>query len=328
MKLFEGKSIILGAPKHFGLADLIEKELANLGFTVINISFLDNHFKYKDIFQRLKSFIIKNLGGNKFYKHEIQFRRIEDTLIQKLAEIEQADYTFIIRPDVYPLDFLKTAIAKGHKSVGYQWDGLDRFPKVHLCIPLFDRFFVFDPTDKVKYPNLLLTTNFYPHTIQPDPQLPKTDFYYSGSYNKNRIKVLENLASTIKSLALNFFYILLYKKKNKRPDTFLNVRHTGVSFVQNIQYVMRTDVLIDLVNPVHEGLSFRVFEAIGFRKKLVTNHQDITGYDFYHPNNILVWHSQSNTHDLQRFLDLPYQNLPDEIYEKYGFAKWIERMLT
>jgi hypothetical protein len=86
--------------------------------------------------------------------------------------------------------------------------------------------------------------------------------------------------------------------------------------------------LIDLVNPVHEGLSFRVFEAIGFRKKLVTNHQDITGYDFYHPNNILVWHSQSNTHDLQRFLDLPYQNLPDEIYEKYGFAKWIERMLT
>jgi hypothetical protein len=35
-------------------------------------------------------------------------------------------------------------------------------------------------------------------------------------------------------------------------------------------------------------LIFRVFEALGYKKKLITNNQDITSYDFYNENNIFV----------------------------------------
>ena len=53
------------------------------------------------------------------------------------------------------------------------------------------------------------------------------------------------------------------------------------------------------------GLSFRIFEALGHRKKLITTNKDIVNYDFYHPQNILV--VDENTIEIpEEFVTSPY----------------------
>ena len=47
-------------------------------------------------------------------------------------------------------------------------------------------------------------------------------------------------------------------------------------------------VLLDLVRENQDGLSFRIFEAMALKKKIITNNKTIVDYDFYNPNNILI----------------------------------------
>src|SRR5690606_6756801 len=79
---------------------------------------------------------------------------------------------------------------------------------------------------------------------------------------------------------------------------------------------------IDINNQIHNGLSFRIFEAVGFKKKVITTTADIKKYDFYHPNNFFVWGGHSRD-ALDAFLAAPFIPLPEEIKEKYSFHNWI-----
>ena len=85
-------------------------------------------------------------------------------------------------------------------------------------------------------------------------------------------------------------------------------------------------VVVDFLNNVHQGLSFRAFDALCFNKKLITNNQTISNYDFYHPNNIFIWNGK-NAAELMSFLTLPYVPVADEIKEKYSFTGWLKQIL-
>src|SRR5690606_27309560 len=93
-----------------------------------------------------------------------------------------------------------------------------------------------------------------------------------------------------------------------------------------LRYAFNSKILLDVPTAHHNGLSFRVFEAIGFGKKLITTNKEIKQYDFYHPNNIFVWddHSQKMLGD---FLDAPYLYLATHIKESYSFNNWIKALL-
>jgi hypothetical protein len=49
-------------------------------------------------------------------------------------------------------------------------------------------------------------------------------------------------------------------------------------------------------------------------------------YDFYHPNNILIWDGK-NLDTLKDFLDSPYVAVDTQIREKYSFGNWIRYIL-
>ena len=49
-------------------------------------------------------------------------------------------------------------------------------------------------------------------------------------------------------------------------------------------------------------------------------------YDFYNENNILIIDRENPVID-QNFIDLPYELLPNEIYEKYSLSSWIIEVL-
>jgi hypothetical protein len=90
--------------------------------------------------------------------------------------------------------------------------------------------------------------------------------------------------------------------------------------------VKNAKVIIDLVVADHNGLSFRVFEALKYKKKLITTNQYVKYYDFYDSNNIFIL-KEDNYNDLDEFLASEYKKLDQKLYEKYGFTNWSNYIL-
>ena len=69
----------------------------------------------------------------------------------------------------------------------------------------------------------------------------------------------------------------------------------------------------------------RTIECLGAKRKLVTTNSDIKNYDFYNENNILIY---SEPIDLDSpFFKNEYEELPDEMYEKYSLKNWLITMI-
>jgi len=328
MHNFEGKTIILGAPKHFHLDHVIESELQSLGFNTVNISFYSDKFVYDSWLQRITCFMARNIVGMKDYKTRLKFDTNKDRMEDELARIALADYALIIRPDVYPIDFIKKLRSKTKKLIAYQWDGLDCYPNVYKCIGLFDRFFVFDGDDLGRQ-SVMPITNYYLEAISAHMQYNEalqSDVFYTGSYAKERIAVLGRLAQDLRQLGCNFRYHLKHKRKRYLESYDLWTTGQTLSYEENIRYAYNTNIILDLVRPSHQGLSFRFFEAIRFGKKLITNNPKAKAYDFYHPNNIFIW-DNNDIAELEAFVHKPYVPIPEEVKEKYSFQNWIRYAL-
>ena len=328
MSVFSGKTIILGVPKHFHLDQLIEAELRGLGFNVLNISFFSNEFSYKSPLQRATSFVAREICGIRDYKTKLKFAANRTWMENELEQIPVADYTLIIRPDVFPIDFIRKLRTKTKKLIAYQWDGLDCFPNVYKCIGLFDRFFVFNGSD-LGVPSVLPITNYYLGFCEKymcfDSDL-QSDVFYTGTYSRHRIPDLGRLIHDFRLLGCNVRCHLNDKKKRFLKKYDLWTTNETLGYDENMRYAYNTKIIIDLVKPSHVGLSFRFFEAIRFEKKMITNNRKVAEYDFYHPNNILIWNN-NDIQDLKEFIDKPYEPIPQEIKEKYSFQNWLHYAL-
>ena len=84
-------------------------------------------------------------------------------------------------------------------------------------------------------------------------------------------------------------------------------------------------MILDLVRDNQIGLSFRVFEAMAFQKKLITSNKSIKNYDFYNPKNILIVDKSNLVFD-NSFFETKYEPLPDDIYRKYTLDSWVENI--
>ena len=73
------------------------------------------------------------------------------------------------------------------------------------------------------------------------------------------------------------------------------------------------------------GLTIRVIEALGARKKLITTNEDIINYDFYTEENIYVYDGKSFDFNAP-FFTKPYRQINQDIYEKYSLRNWLREM--
>ena len=80
------------------------------------------------------------------------------------------------------------------------------------------------------------------------------------------------------------------------------------------------------------GLTLRALEALFFRKKIITDNQDIKKYDFYNENNIYVLENRENeiTKDeqkrIEKFLNKEFIEISEKIKNKYTLENWINKI--
>lgn len=323
------QKIILGLPECFDMTRLLIKNLELLNFEVINISYPDNFKPKKTLSQKLYYFYRKVILQDIGYKNTLRFAPYKEETLQKINKISgKVDYTLLIRADIYPKDFILTLKEKSISLISYHWDGLHRFPAIKNLIPLFDRFFVFDPKDLNK--NTLPLTNFYFNSETTNTTITEEyDLYFMGSFIKKRMPQIEVFIKKAKKLDLKTNFLIYCPdevERSKYPYSEIKYLSEHINYNENIEELKKSKVVIDFLNGTHDGLSFRIFEAIQFDKKLITNNPSIKNYDFYQPNNIFVWDTE-NFDGIEEFLNSEYIISP-KIKEKYSFKNWIHYVLN
>lgn len=324
------KRIVLGLPKDNNIYNAIEKCLEDLDFEVIPVSFDIANFKYKNLSQRVLNFFRKTFLKDKNFKKTLKYNNHKAELEKQLSLIEdKADYALLIRPDIYPLEFIRKIKEKVGKMYGYHWDGLSMYPLTRDVIPYFDSFYVFDPSDypHPEFKNVKPTTSFYIDNLK-ENKSPENDIYYIGFMMKKRLPGILNFIKRIENLNLKLDINLLTKdldnaRKISKKIQFFSEPKT---YFENMEMMLNSKVILDFLDSSHNGLSLRTFEALGYGKKLVTNNSSIKYYDFYNPANIFVWDSK-NLDGIEEFLQIPYQNPEESIVKKYGFSNWINYIL-
>ena len=324
------KKIMLIMPPDFGVYHVIEQNLRHMGFEQVTVISPLFRYKTKD---RILNFIQKSLLGNKEYKKQLIDTYYSAEVTQALSRFapKSIDYAIVIRPDKLDLKTIEKIHNTAHKVVAYQWDGLARFPKVFKVINHFQRFFVFDLDDyhlyKDRYANLLPCTNFYFDIPEEEVALNSKEVLYVGVYIKDRIQSLIRVVNALSQYDLILNINLFYGRKTppfSHPHiTFFS---KGLNYAQYLTLTKKATVLLDIKTVDHNGLSFRIFEAIKYQKKLITDNKSIKLYDFYHPNNFYVVENDS-FEGLADFLENDFVPLSEEIKQKYSFSNWVKYAL-
>lgn len=335
------KSIILAVTHLNGAENCIEKNLKYLGFNVINISYDERGEYYPTIIDKLKRFyykkIIRNRKKFRHHKKYCLYKKYEQSVRNKLSTLNNpADFTLCFRADAFPEEMIKYICSKANKSINFQWDGLNRFPDAVDYIHYFNKYYVFDPNDIINYQHqypIEFISNFYldyPLKTESITKNKKNTFYYVGSHNKSRIKPIESLLSILENIdcCINFNILGDNADKDFKYNKHINFLkpNESITFEKNIHNVIGSDIIVDFHDHIHHGLSFRVLESIGFEKKIITTNKDVSNYDFYHPNNILIL--DNNEINVIEFINKPYVKLPNEVKEKYSFSNWIKQVLS
>lgn len=320
------KTIILCVPSDYGFSNTIKKALQKQGFIVQSFPSLDYPYRYKRLSDRLYNCFRKVFLRDNSYKSRLKMQERNEELFEKLKHSSNADYALFIRPDLYPLEFVQAIKQKAKKVVAYQWDGLDRFPEVYKYIDHFDRFFVFDQNDLSKSAKVLPLTNFY---IEEKAAIKiEKAAYFIGTFDQGRFEQVNRLKSLLVSnnMPCHFSFITGNQKHIKTLQENNFILSGALDYKENLQKAQQYSMLVDIHSPIHNGLSFRIFEALYYGKKLITTNSKVQDYDFYHPNNIFVWNGENDA-EMNRFLQKDYVALPTSILEKYSFENWINYVL-
>lgn len=322
--------MILGITADVGLYQCFLDNLKALGFEVLLLCD-DDYFRYRNRKQQVISFIRRTFFKDKTYKKNLQKSYKTAAYLDLLNQAPNAfDYALFVRPDLFDQQVIRLAGQKSNALYAYQWDGLNRFKDIYQIIPLFKKFYVFDPQDAAENPGVFLSHNFY-FDCYPGLFANKDiqyDAYYLGSYD-SRIETTLRICEALyaKGLRLNII-IKCSKSKVKRLKAYpyITIIHESLAYKDNLAHVDHARLLLDIGHAsMHKGLSFRPFEALGYGKKLITTNSSVAGYDFYDPQNVLVWDENSGIPD--GFLQSEGKKPSDAIAKKYSFEGWLRQIL-
>jgi hypothetical protein len=330
------KRILLLVPDDYRLYVLIERNLKSCGFDVTTILHNSVKFRYKNIAQRLSNLFRKLIDGNTNYKKKLKEIHTAECLVKEIDEYEQFDYCLVIRADFFHKDVLYKAKEKSDSIVSYHYDGLRRNPSIYNRISIFDRFYVFDEEDLIADGKIktYLSHNFYFDYEKERETTLIYDLYFLGFYNETREQLLLTFFSLAKRCVSNAKFQIVFLPKDiaqipKYEKQGVECLTGRVPFEEYLKRVEQADVIVDFVISDHKGLSFRIFEGLKYRKKVITTNTNIVKYDFYTPDNFYVLKGDTlNETELLKFVNSPYKPTDESMRLKYSFSYWIKTILN
>jgi hypothetical protein len=306
------KKILVIAPYAFGYTSHLQRVLNDFSNVEASILYLDQPaFVYRNMLHKLQNFFSKMILGKNLKKTYVR-----DRLKAKISELGNQDTIFIIRPDM--LDDKLLGFIKSHTNtfIAYYYDSTRRFPRKAEIVEFFDTIYSYDKEDVANFGFQFLTNYIYEESKEADHSY---QFFNISTYDF-RFPVLEKLAGYIREHS--WTYKILVFNGSHMPAKNVEIITEQLSIEEVSALIKKCKILLEIQRTDQLGLSFRIFEALGHRKKLITTNEDIVNYDFYNPQNILVV-DEHNINIPDQFVNSPYAEVDESILAKYRVENWV-----
>lgn len=329
MKLND-KRILFIAPSFFGYEKKIADKMIELGAMV-------NFFDERSIKSSPERALLK-INPQIFHKKTNNYY---NQIIEKIADVDY-DYVFVIKCEMMPIEIIKKLKGIFSKATFclYLYDSLDNIKGIKTKLDYFDRVLSFDMEDTSRYSQMIFRPLFfiddYKKTFNNQKEY-KYDVSFIGTIHSDRYKVIKAIKDAAdKNQYKYFFYWYLqskfmyyfYKltKREFRGAKKEDFQFAKISSSEIAEVIDKTKVVLDVQHPKQTGLTMRTIEMIGMHKKLITTNQSIKKYNFYNSYNIAVI-DRSAFEIPEGFLDKAYQEIEEDIYNKYSLENWIIEVL-
>ncbi len=280
-------------------------------------------YKYKNIFQRIYS----NLFIKPKYKISLKEKKYIENMVRVVESQGPFDIIFCVKPSICPHGFMEYLKTKKIPMISHIWDSFSFDLKQINYLKYFDKVSTFDEEDAKKY-NLNFNPNFFIEEYVNENKNIEYDVFTVMSYDVKRFEMLENFAKYLTELGIEYLFIVVTNESIK--SDYVTIQKGKVSLKESYEYISKSKAVLEIghtdKNRLYQGgLSFRVFEALGNKRKLITTYDTIKNYDFYNENNIAIISKESYKID-KKFFQNEYIELRDEVYEKYSNKAWIKRI--
>lgn len=306
------KKIAIVTTHSFGYIDfLVDRinQMENVDLTYINIDSIP--FCYKNLGFRIVNFILK-LFSLSSLKEKNRTKFIKNSILNG----DLFDQTLVIRPDKLEKEALLFLRKNSIEMTCFLFDGIENYKDQKKTLCNFDVVYSYDKVDVEKYKFEFLTNYIFDNEIE---LKEITHIAFNISSFDERFSLLEKLAQYLNDNEISYRFIVKKNKSFIHKNIEISNKYLPLNEVKS--YIASSLVLVDLQMNNQVGLSFRIFEALGYRKKIITNNQDIVNYDFYNENNIFVI-SEENYEIPLDFFKTEYIEIDSSILEKYSLKSW------
>lgn len=324
--------LLLIMPRFFNYPELIIEELNNMGYEV---DFFDDR-PSTNAWVKAVIRINKNIIQTYIQKY---FNQVMETVRGK-----QYDVVFLISGQ--SLSFSEEMIEEIKKCqpqakfVLYQWDSQTNFPYIKSVQKFFDKCYSFDRRDIKETPSLKFLPLFYSRIYEEigykNNKNYKYDFCFVGTAHPKKYKFINMMSEQLKAIFPNqfiyFFFpspiVFFYRKvmnKELRGAKYSEFHYVPLKGKELNDVYDCSRCVLDSAQAGQLGLTIRVIEALGAKKKLITTNEDVVNYDFYRPENVYLYDGEIDLDNV--FFKDEYQDVEKEIYEKYSLRSWLKEIV-
>ncbi len=310
------KKILIIAPVAYGYSEYIFKSISKFDSVCSFMIYIEHgKFKYKNFLHRVQNFLCKT-----FLNRNLKKEHANNLVVEQLREIGFLDMIFIIRPDYLNNKTLRILRNSTSNFKTLFYDSTRRFPAKLKLNPLFDKVYSYDKLDVKQYGFEFLTNYIFEESNAKDYDY----LFFNIATFDYRFHLVEKLAMYIEDHNWSKS-IFVFNHRGVLESDYLNVISESIPVDEMGGIIKSCKIMIDIQRDDQIGLSFRVFEALGHRKKLITTNTDIINYDFYNPQNILVL-DPNNLQIPKSFVESPYVDVPDHILDPYRIDNWVKKV--
>lgn len=221
----------------------------------------------------------------------------------------------------------------------YQWDSMRNFPYIAKIQKYFDRCYSFDKNDVKSY-NLKFLPLFYTKRYEDigkkkDVQY-KYDLMFVGTAHPKKYKYVREMSEKLRPAYpdqfIYFFFpsrlVYIYRKV-KNPE-LKNAKYSEFHYIpingpEMDKLLTESKCVLDSAQDGQIGLTIRVLETLGAKRKIITTNQDVVNYDFYREENVYVYNGEFDLN--APFFKKPYKEIEENVYERYALRNWLKELI-
>jgi len=329
---FEMKLLLI-MPKFFDYPQMITEELNRMGYEV---DFFDDRPSTNGWIKaviRVNKNLIQKYISNYFKKmmETVRSKQYDVVLLISGQSLSFSEEMIKNIRDAQPLA----------KFVLYQWDSLKNFSYIGQMQKHFDKCYSFDKNDVQNSEVFRFLPLFYCRRYEQIGNQTKEDFKYDfcfvGTAHPKKYKFIKLMSEQLKEVYPNqfiyyffpsrlvFFYRKLRNVELKKAH-YNEFHFTALSGKDMVDVFTDSRCVLDSAQAGQIGLTIRVLEVLGAKKKLITTNADVKNYDFYREENIYVYDGNFDMNS--PFFTQPYVDVESEVYKKYSLRKWLQEVLA